>query len=318
MSLRLVMMGPGRFATPSFKRMRQSSHQVVGLLTQPDRTGRGHHHHVNPMKELAVAHGVPVWQPDNVNLPESREALRTLDADVCVVAAYGQILSAELLAIPRLGFYNIHASILPKYRGAAPIQFAIFHGETETGVSIFRIEPKLDAGPVLGISTLKIDPKETAGDLEVRLAALAPELLMRILDDLEHDRGTPIPQDPAAVTKAPRLKKTDGLIDWSETNRQIDRRVFAMQPWPKPVTYLHQPGHRGIRLLLLDVEPVDIQTSAQPGEVISVEQGTILVAATNGAVELRTVQPDGKRPMSAADFLNGHSIRVGDRFDSTP
>src|SRR5262249_53922151 len=150
----------------------ESPHRVVGLFTQPDRVGRGHHHHPHPMKEAAVERGIAVFQPDNVNTPEALNQLRGLKADLAVVAAYGQILSAELLAIPRLGAINLHASLLPKYRGAAPIQYAVWKGEAETGITLFQIEPKLDAGPILGMVRTPVGAEETAGDLEDRLAQL--------------------------------------------------------------------------------------------------------------------------------------------------
>lgn len=253
MSLRLLMLGTGTFALPTFRELFSSGHEVVGLVTQPDRVGRGHHHHSHPMKELGVVRGVPVFQPDNVNTPESLDVLRRFQADVFVVAAYGQILSAELLGIPRLGAINLHASLLPKYRGAAPIQYALWQGETETGVTIFQIEPKLDAGPILGVVRTPIGPTETSGELEERLAELAAPLTLTVLDQTQHGATTPQPQETVGVTRARKLKKEQGHIDWSQTMRQIDCHIRAMQPWPMPDTFLHIAGKPSQRLLVLQI-----------------------------------------------------------------
>ncbi|MEX0718172.1 MAG: methionyl-tRNA formyltransferase, partial [Planctomycetaceae bacterium] len=293
-------------------------HEVAALFTQPDRAGRGHHHHPHPLKDEALARATPVFQPENVNSPDSLADLRRLGADVFVVAAYGQILSAELLATPRWGAINLHASLLPKYRGAAPVQYAIWKGEAETGVTIFRIEPKLDAGPILAVARTPIEPNETSGDLETRLAALAAPLLAKTLAQIASGATEELPQDRSAVTKAPRLKKSDGLIDWSRSPAAIDCQVRAMQPWPKPYSYLLTHGHEPLRLIVLEVEPVEWAPSVAPGTVVEATREWLVVQADHGAVELVRVQPAGKRPMTAAEFLRGHAVRVGDRFDSTP
>ncbi|MDA0284416.1 MAG: methionyl-tRNA formyltransferase [Planctomycetota bacterium] len=314
MSLRLVMLGTGSFALSTFQGLYETSHTVVGLVTQPDRTGRGHHHHVNPMKELAIKHGTPVFQPVKANEPESLERLREFDADLFVTAAYGQILSADLLSIPRLGAINIHASLLPKYRGAAPIQFAIINGETETGITIFRIEPKLDAGPVLGVLKTAIGDNESYGDLQDRLATLAVPLTCQIIDDLAAGTATETIQDGTLVTKAPRLTKTDGVIPWQKSSRLVGCHIRGVQPWPKPSTILHV-GDNAIRMLVLDVETSDRLVSGDPGTVEVVDRKRIFVRTQDGSVELLTVQPEGKRPMSPVEFLNGHTITSGNRFE---
>ncbi|MCH7989347.1 MAG: methionyl-tRNA formyltransferase, partial [Planctomycetes bacterium] len=238
MSLRLVMMGTGTFALPTFLALYESDHQVVGLFTQPDRTGRGHHRHVNPLKNAAFEHGTPIFQPPNVNESESLDSLKSLQADLCVVAAYGQILSQDLLSIPRLGAINIHASLLPKYRGAAPIQYAILNGEQETGITLFQIEPKLDAGLILGVEKTVIHPKETSGELEERLRDVAADLTLRVIDQIDTGTVSSVPQDSAGVTRAPRIRKEQGAIDWSKTADEIGNHIRAMQPWPNPFTFL--------------------------------------------------------------------------------
>ena len=313
MSLRLVMLGTGSFALSTFQGLYKTSHTVVGLVTQPDRTGRGHHTHVNPMKELATEHDTPVFQPAKTNEPESLEQLREFNADLFVTAAYGQILSAELLSIPRLGAINVHASLLPKYRGAAPIQFAVINGETETGITIFRIEPKLDAGPVLGVVKTDIGEKETYGQLQDRLAELAVPLTCQVVDDLATSTSHEIIQDASLVTKAPRLKKTDGAIPWQKTSRLVGCHIRGVQPWPKPSTVLHA-GDASLRMLVLDVESSDRSVSGEPGTVEVVENKRLFVKTADGSLELLSVQPEGKRPMSPAELLNGKAITTGDRF----
>ncbi len=313
MSLRLVMLGTGSFALSTFQGLYETSHEIVGLVTQPDRTGRGHHKHVNPMKELATEHGTPVFQPAKANEPDSLERLREFDADLFVTAAYGQILSAELLSIPKLGAINVHASLLPKYRGAAPIQFAIINGETETGITIFRIEPKLDAGPVLGVVKTDIDAKETYGELQDRLAGLAVPLTCQVVDGLAAGTAQESVQDASLVTKAPRLEKTDGMIPWQKSSRLVGCHIRGVQPWPKPSTVLHS-GDASLRLLVLDVESSDHAVTGEPGTVEVVDKKRLFVKTADGSVEVLSLQPEAKRPMSPAEFLNGKTISAGDRF----
>lgn len=317
MGLRLVMMGTGSFAVPTFQGLYESSHEVVGLVTQPDRTGRGHHHHVNPMKELAQAQGTPVFQPQKANSEQALARLREITADLFVVAAYGQLLSADLLSIPPLGAINVHASLLPKYRGAAPVNYAILNGEVETGVTIFQIEPRLDAGPMLARIATPIGSKETAGELEQRLAQLAIAPTLEVIDRLESGTTHPLPQDRGQVTKAPRMSKQMGEIDWPQPSARIGCHIRAMQPWPKPFTFLHQSGKDPLRMLILDVDPVALledSESLSPGEVVSVNEDELIVRTGDGAVAIRQIQPAGKRTMSTADFLHGHPVSVGDWF----
>lgn len=308
------MLGTGSFAVPTFRGLYESRHEVVGLVTQPDRTGRGHHRHVNPMKELAEQYGTPVFQPEKVNLPESLSRLREFGADLFVTAAYGQILSAEFLSIPRLGAINVHASLLPKYRGAAPIQFAMINGETETGITIFQIEPKLDAGPVLGIERTPIGERETYGELQDRLAELAVPLTQRIIDQIEDGTIEPIVQDNSQVTKAPRLSKSDGEIPWQKPARLVDCHIRGVQPWPKPSAILQLADGRQLRLLVLEVCPADESVPGKPGTVTVIDRKRLLVATGEGSVEILQVQPEGKRSMSATEFLNGTPITNGACF----
>ena len=307
--LRLVMMGTGEFALPTFESLYTTPHPVVGLCTQPDRIAPGRKtQHPNPLKNLALARGTSVLQPPSVNAPEGLASLRALNPDVLVVAAYGQILSPELLAIPRVAAINVHASLLPRHRGAAPVAYSIWTGDTETGVSIIQILPALDAGPVLSITRTPIDPRETAGQLEDRLAVLGAALIPPVLDRLAAGPVTGEGQDPALVTRCPKLKKEQGEIDWSETTRQIDCRVRAMQPWPQPYSYLHTADHAPQRLLILAVRRVADGVTAPHGQIVRADRDGLWVQAADGVVEVVTLQPPGKRAMSASEFLRGHPL----------
>jgi methionyl-tRNA formyltransferase len=279
--LRLVMMGTGDFALPTFQSLYDTPHKVVGLVTQPDRTGHGHHRSLqNPMKELAQRHETLVFQPERINAPEALADLRGLEADLFVVAAYGQILSPELLSIPRLGSINVHASLLPKYRGAAPVAFAILNGDTETGVSIIQVVPQLDAGPIFAVARTPIGPEESAGQLEDRLARLAVDLVPGVIEEI--------------ATGAVRR---------------------ALQPWPNPYTFLHSSGKPPQRLLILSVRPLaESHSAAPPGTPTSVDKERLVVQAGQGAVEVLRIQPEGKRPMTIAEFLRGRVVAPSDHF----
>lgn len=316
MPLRIVMMGTGEFALPVFRAVLDSPHDVVGLFTQPDRTGRGHHRHRHPMKELALERGTPVFQPESINKPDGLASLASLTADLGLVAAYGQILSGEVITTPRLGCINVHASLLPKYRGAAPIHYAVRNGETETGVTIFQIEPKLDAGMILGVTKTDIGPKETTGELHDRLAELAIPLTLRVLDEIESGDTNPQPQDARLVTKAPSMKKSFGEIDWSQPAERIRNHVRAMQPWPTAFTFLHQRDHPPLRVILGEVDAVDdpetaVSSSMAPGTVVVAHEESLIVRTGDGLLRIVKLRPEGKRDMTAADFLHGHFLQPG-------
>lgn len=316
MSLKLLMFGTGDFAVPAFRALLDSKHEILGLVTQPDRVGRGHHHHVNSMKTLAEQSGLPIFQPERASRADSLDRLAAFGADLFVVAAYGQILSSRLLGLPRFGAINVHASLLPKYRGAAPINYAIWNGERVTGVTIFQIEPALDSGPMLGTVAIDIEPNETAGELESRLAAAAPSVLLTVIDQIETGTSTPQPQSENEVSIAPKLKKEQGLVDWSQTTRQIDCQIRAMQPWPQPFTFLHQPGREIMRLLTLAIEPaiLDLSEPIAPGDIVTDHREALYVKTGDGFARVSRVQPAGKKAMSDADFLRGHSLTPGSRF----
>lgn len=315
--MRLVMMGTGDFAVPTLRGLYETPHEVVALYTQPDRTGPGRHKsHGNRMKELALAHGTPVFQPPSVNAPETLAELRGLAADVFVVAAYGQILSSELLGIPRKSTINVHASLLPKYRGAAPVAYAILNGEAETGVSLIEVLPRLDAGPILAVARTPIGPQETAGELEDRLAELAVPLLPPVLEQLAAGTTTVLPQAEGEVTRAPKMKKEMGAIDWGRPADRIDCHIRAMQPWPQAFTMVFAAGKPPQRLIVQRVAMASlaVQGREEPGTVLRADKQGLWVQTGTAPIELVIVQPDGKRSMPAADFLRGNPLAPGDRL----
>lgn len=313
MTIRIAYFGTGNLALPSFLSLLDSPHQIVGLVTQPDRTGRGHHQHLNPLKEAAVERGIAVLQPESIKTDQALASLRELQADLFVVAAYGQILSPAVIETPRLGTINIHASLLPRYRGATPIHAAVLNGDPETGITIIRIEPKMDAGPMLGVVRTPVQNEETTGQLEERLAELAIPLLHRVIDEVVAGVVKAIPQDAAQVTRVRKLSKTDGRIDWTRTAVEVERHVRGMQPWPGPFSELHQEGRPLTRLQILKVRVTEGVRGAQSGDVLSVPDSVTVQCGTD-AVQILTLQPDGKRPMPVADFLRGRKLSTGDRF----
>lgn len=316
MALKIIMFGTGDFAVPTFRALLDSSHEVLALYTQPDRPTVGRHKPHQPMKDLATERGIPVHQPEKINAPDSLETLQGIGADLFLVAAYGQILSRKFLAIPPRGSINVHASLLPKYRGAAPINYAILHGESEAGVTIMDVIPQLDAGPMLGKVAFPILPGETAGELEVRLADAGAKLTLEVLNQIEQGTVVREPQDEGQVVFAPKMSKEMGLIDWNQPAERIERHIRAMQPWPNPVSFLHQPGKPPRRFVIRKVEVVAGKTDVQAGTVIEVHSDRLVVQGDGNAISIVEIQPDGKRTMNVAEFLRGAQVSVGDRFSS--
>jgi methionyl-tRNA formyltransferase len=319
--MRLVMMGTGTFAEPTLQALLSSNHQVVGLVTQPDRavgaergstrqTGKG-------MKTIAQEKNVPVFQPESVNTPEGVAQLNAWQPDLLVVAAYGQILKPDVLATAKHGGINVHASLLPKYRGAAPIAWAIYHGEKQTGVTIIQMTPQLDAGGMIAQQAVAIGPEETAGELEARLAPLGAELALPAIGKIVSGTARPLPQDKTQVSKAPKLKKEDGLIDWRRFTEQVCNQIRAMQPWPTAYTYLHRSGNPPMRVIINRARPnleVDFEIGLAAGLLRVVGSRLYVGDGSRAGVEILELQPAGKRRMSAIEFLRGHPIREGDRF----
>ncbi len=256
--MRVVMMGTGPFAVPTLRALYDSPHEVVSLFTRPDRPQRGRTKtSPNPMRALAAERGSPVHAPESVNSVAARMVLAAYRPDLLVVCDYGQILKPEALEIARFGGINLHASLLPKYRGAAPINWAIYHGETETGVTVIHMTPQLDAGPAIAQEKTAIGPEETADELEPRLADIGAPLVLQAVAALESGTAQPIPQDALQATRAPRLTKKLGQVDWSRAAGAIANQVRALRPWPKTFTFWQRQDGEPLRMILekVRVEP---------------------------------------------------------------
>jgi methionyl-tRNA formyltransferase len=340
--MRIVMMGTGTFAEPTFEALLAAKENVVGLVTQPDRDGgnkRGSTRQTGKgMAAIAADSGVPVIQPQSINTPDGLEQLRAFKPDLLVVAAYGQILKPDVIAAPTHGAINVHASLLPKYRGASPIAHAILNGETRTGVTIIRITPGLDAGEMLAQEAVDIGPTETTGELEARLAPLGARLCLDVVRRMKAGPVSGAKQDPALVTKAPKLTKEQGLIDWTQPAERIANHVRAMQPWPTAYTFFHRPGKEPMRVIIAAVtippwgewrtnEPFEgrlLREYAIPqpggGSMTLPIDGRLFVTAgwlegrRATTLEILELQPAGKKRMTADEFLRGYPIQDGYRF----
>jgi methionyl-tRNA formyltransferase len=319
--MRIVMLGTGTFAEPTFEALiRAFPGEVVGLVTQPDRdSGRkgGSSRMVGKgMASIAAGAGIPLAQPANINSPEGLAELTAMTPDLLVVAAYGQILKPAVIGAGPLGAINVHGSLLPKYRGAAPVAHAILGGETVTGVTIIRITPGLDAGEMLAQESLDILPDETAGELEFRLAPVGARLAVETVTRLKAGPVTGTAQDAeiAKRFRAPKLTKDMGLIDWSKPADEIGRHVRAMQPWPTAYTYLYRPGKEATRVMLTLVRPHETKRDSEPGTATSDGSELHVTAGSSSVVNVIELQPAGKKKMSAAEFLRGHALADGSRF----
>jgi methionyl-tRNA formyltransferase len=315
--MRIVMMGTGTFAEPTFEALLASGQSVVGLVTQPDRAvgdKRGSTRQVGKgMKPIAELARIPVFQPESINTPEGEKLLRDLAPDLLVVAAYGQILSREILGVPPRGGINVHASLLPKYRGAAPVAWAIRGGERETGVSIIRMTIGLDAGDVLAVGKLAIGPDETAGELESRLGVLGAKLALEMVGRLAAGEVHGMVQDKSLATKAPKLTKEMGRIDWVPPAPAVWNHIRAMQPWPTAYTSLLRPETKPLRLIIVVAKPTE-GPAAEVGTLRRDGDRVFVACGGDSWLELVEVQPEGKRRMSAADFLRGNPLPAGSRL----
>ena len=315
--MRLIMMGTGPFAVPTFETLLDSAHEVTALITRPAKPVHGKRSApINPMREVAEKRGLPVLAPDSINTDEARASLREMQADLMVVCDYGQILSQQTLACTPLGGINLHASLLPKYRGAAPITWAIYNGEGETGVTVIHMTPKLDAGPCLVQRRMVIEPDDTAVEVEAKLAQLGAPAVLEAIELLATGRSADAPlQDQSQATKAPRLKKIDGVVDWRRTAEAIRNQVRALQPWPKTYTVWERNSGEPLRLILEKVR-IDSSTNADvtPGTVLDAGSGRLVVTTGQGSLEILQIQPAGKRVMSADDFLRGYGLKPGEQL----
>ena len=311
--MRILFMGTGEFGLPTLKALLASRHQVIGVVTQPDRPrGRGRKLSMSCAKKVALDAGVRVYQPEKVRSEDFVEEVRGMSPDAFVVAAFGQIIPEALLDIPKYGSLNVHASLLPKYRGAAPIHYALFNGETKTGVTTMLMDPGLDTGPILLQEEVVIEPGDDLGTLEDRLAHVGAELLLRTLDGLELGTIQPKLQDDTLATQARSVKKEDCLIRWDAPSSQIVNRVRGCTPRPGAHTFLDKTS---LRVWSCSVA-AEKGTFGAPGEVVSADPKGITVAAGEGAVLLREVQPEGRKRMEAADFARGRRVSPGSRFST--
>jgi len=313
------MMGTGPFAAPTLRRLYQSDHKVLALVTRPPRPVHGKTRtQVNPMRDLALEHGTTVLDPESINTDDTRAQLAEFSPDLFVVCDYGQILKPETLAVARHGGINLHGSLLPKYRGAAPINWAIYYGEAETGVTVIHMTPQVDAGPAIAQARTPIGADETAVDVEPRLAELGAPLVLESIEAIVAGRVTAIPQDPSQASRAPRLKKNDGAVDWTHTAHEIRNQVRAMEPWPKTFTYLQRTTGEPLRLILNKVSVVELPADGTPGEVVEAAAARLVVATGGGgALSIENLQPAGKRVLAVDEFLRGYPVRAGDHFGST-
>jgi methionyl-tRNA formyltransferase len=332
--MRVVYFGTPQFATPTLAALLRSAHTVVGVVTQPDRArGRGQHVTFAPVKQLAVAHGLTVLQPERLKTAEALDAIAALGADIGVVAAYGKLLPQALLDVPPLGMINVHASLLPRWRGAAPIHRAIQAGDSATGVTIMRVVLALDAGPMLSRVELPIDDQTSSDELETRLADAGARLLVETLDRMAIGPVAETPQDESLVTYAARLDRRDSQIDWARPARDIHNQIRAMHPWP-----LTSVLWRGKRLILRHstlapgtfvpgapstlvpraLPPGTLAHGALPPGTLVSTSDALLVATGTSPLAITAVQLEGRKPQTAREFINGARPAVGDRFEPVP
>jgi len=310
MTTRIVFMGTPEFAVPILQALVRTPYDVVGVVTQPDKPkGRKQVLTPPPVKEAALQYGIPVLQPEKIRRPEAVEAILAWRPDIIVTAAYGQLVPAPLLQAPRYGCINVHASLLPKYRGGAPIHWAIIRGEKETGITLMYMMERLDAGDIIAQQAVPINPDDTVGTLHDRLKEAGARLLVETLPALLDGAVKAVPQDESQATYAPNIRREDERIDWGRSAQDVYNQVRGLNPWPVAYTVFQNEIWK-----VWWAEPVDKEPGASPGTVIEVTPDSVVVACGEKAVKLLEIQPAGKRRMAMADYLRGRTIRPGDRF----
>jgi methionyl-tRNA formyltransferase len=311
--MRIVFIGTAEIGAPSLRSLAGlREHQVVGVVTQPDRpVGRRQELAPPPIKKLALHLGLPVFQPEKIRAPDALAAIRAWSPELIIVVAYGQILPKELLAMPRHGCVNVHASLLPRWRGAAPIQAALLAGDAETGVTTMLMDEGLDTGPMLLRGALPVAHDDNAGTLHDKLAALGAELLLRTITGIVEGTLSSRPQPSAGATYAPKIRKDDGLVDWSLPAPQLLNRLRAFTPWPGLFTFVaDERGRRLLKIWSAGVEP----GRCEAGVVACADKQGIAVGAGDGLFVIRELQVEGARRMSADEFLRGHALNAGTKF----
>jgi methionyl-tRNA formyltransferase len=310
--VRTIFFGSPDFAVPCLEAVHDIS-EIAVVISQPDRpAGRGLAMRPPAVKKRALELGLEVWQPRKVRTAEFAEKLRALNADVAVVVAYGRILPRAVLDAPRTGCVNVHASLLPRWRGAAPIQWSIVHGDEETGVTLMQVDERMDAGPILATTSTPIAPDDDAVTLSERLSKMGAELLREQLANYVAGDLTPQPQDDDAATMAPLLKKEHGRIDWNKPARAVHNHIRGMNPWPGAHTVLGERRIKVHRTLATTLDP----EGAAPGQVIALDPEGILVACAEGTLEIQELQESGRKRVDARAFATGRGVTVGDRFSS--
>lgn len=303
MSMRVVFMGTPDFAAASLQKLLEEGFEVAGVFTQPDKPkGRGMEMSVSPVKEMALSHGLPVYQPEKMRDGTALDIIRELAPDILVVVAYGRILPDEILAVPRYGAVNVHGSLLPKYRGAAPIQWAVLNGDKVTGVTTMYLAHDMDAGDIIYTSETEIGEFETAGELFDRLKDMGAELLVKTLRDMETGTAPRIAQDHSAASYVKMLDKSICPIDWNKSPREIVKHIYGLQPWPVATTELEE----GRTVRVFGAAYTDHRTEKRPGELVNAGDAGIEIACAGGETLLITeLQASGKKRMKAADYLRG-------------
>ena len=310
-NMRIVFMGTPDFSVPALEALVEGGHEVVAAITQPDKPkGRGKAVLMTPVKEKAMELGIPVYQPVKVREPEFVEKLRQMEPDAIVVVAFGQILPKSILEIPRYGCVNIHASLLPKYRGAAPIQWAVIDGERESGVTTMFMNEGLDTGDMLEKEAVTLDPKETGGSLHDKLSAIGGRLILSTLKGLEDGTLKGTPQTDEGTCYAKMLKKSLGDIDWTMDAAAIERLIRGLNPWPSAYTCLH-----GKTLKIWDGDVLEREYGVEPGTVAEVAKDRLVVQTGQGSLVIRSLQLEGKKRMDAGDFLRGYAVEAGTRLE---
>lgn len=304
---RIIFMGTPEFAVPSLRALLAGPDQVVAVVTQPDRPrGRGRKLTPPPVKTLALAAGVPVLQPASVRTAEFLNELKSFCPDIIAVTAFGRILPAPLLNLPPLGVINVHGSLLPRYRGAAPIQWAILNGDHTTGVTIMQLDEGLDTGDLLLSQSLAIAPDDTAATLAIRMAELGGSLLCEALDKLHQGKLFATPQNEAHATAAPPLSKEEGLVDWNLPAGVLSCRVRGLDPWPTAFTFLN-----GLRLRLYAPSVMAAESSAPPGTIIRADQNGLVIATGRDCLLVKEIQMEGGKRLPLQAFLSGHELAAG-------
>ena len=308
--MRLVFMGTSSFAVPTLERVVADSHQIAGVITQPDRpAGRGHRIHPSPVRQRAAELGLTIHQPASIKSESARQLVEDLRPEMTIVVAYGRIIPGWMIRIPRFGTVNVHGSLLPKYRGAAPINWAIANGETETGVCTMQVDEGLDTGPVYLSKRTSIGPDETAIELWERLSRMGADLMAKTLDGIADGTLQPVPQDSRAATHAPLLEKRHGVIDWTESAQAVHNKVRAFVPWPCAATSFRKRGCKILRSKLAGPS-----MSGAAGEIAETKGRLAVRCGDGGRLEVVQLQIESHKPVFGVDFVNGMRAHVGERF----